>query len=136
MINSYNAQREAIENYFKQAWNSETPVLWNNSRQAPPKTGSWIRVTILNGIANAVSIGQTSVHRNEGLVQVQIFAKKGTGTKVLYDLADIVVNIFSQKQIDSIQFRVPEVIDVGEIEEFYQINVSCPFYRNRIHVKS
>lgn len=130
MINTYSDQREIIESYFKQVWDDTCPILWNNTRKSPPKSGRWIRFNILNGEGNQVSIGSTPLHRNAGLVSVQIFVKKGVGASQSYQLVDLIVAAFKRKQLDSVQFRTPSVLEVGEIDEWFQVNVTCPFYRN------
>ena len=132
MINTFSKEREAIETYFKNKWGKTTKVLWDNSRLKPDATGAYVRLSIINGAGAQISIGGTQLHRTENQVQVQIFDKKGKGKKTLLELADMVETMFTNLQIDSIQFRSAYLIDVGEINEYYQINVVCPFYRNRI----
>ncbi len=132
MINSYSEEREIIETYFKEKWAKAAPVLFENSKQIPPKTGAYVRFLILDGTSEQASIGKTQLHRSQGMVQVQIFAKKGTGKAKVLELCDMVENIFSTTQLDSIQFRSAYTIQIGEVDQYWQANVLCPFYRNRI----
>ena len=133
--NSYQTQRAAIENYFKSVWNDTTIILWENTRQTPPNS-TYVHVSTTNGLAQATSLGTTQIHKSVGIFTVQLFVKKGAGLGEAYNLADIIVNAFSHKQLDSIQFQIPNITEVGEIDEFYQLNVSCPFYRNRLFIQN
>jgi hypothetical protein len=132
MINTFNEEREAIESHFKQKWGKASKILWENSRVKPPASGEFVRLNILQGAGSQISIGPTQLHRTESQVQLQIFGEKGKGKKKVLELADYAEELFTNLQLDSIQFRSAYIINVGEVSEWYQLNVVCPFYRNRI----
>lgn len=133
MINSYQDERIKIEAHFHSKWGATTPILFENTRKSPPKTGPWVRFSILDGVKEQKSIGTTQLHRNIGVVSIQIFVKRGTGLGAATDLADMAINVFDVVQLDSIQFRAAYKIPVGDIgEEYYQTNIVAPFYRNSI----
>ena len=130
---SYSDERQSIETYFKQKWGNTTTILFENTKQKPPKTVPFVRFTIIEGVGNQISIGPTQLHRNEGQVQVQVIVPKGKGNGEARELADMVVSAFRVKQLNTIQFRVPYLVNSGEFDEYFQINVICPFYRNEIY---
>ena len=133
MINTYIAEREAIEEQFKDIWQNKTPILFENTRQKLPKTGSVVRFKIIGEQKTQNSIGKTQLHRNIGQVFIEVSVKRGTGLDIVYDLADLAQNAFNIIQLDSIQFRSAYQIIVGEDgDDWFRINVICPFYRNSI----
>jgi len=132
MINTFSKEREAIETHFGKKWGNTTKVLLDNSRVKPPADEPFVRLSIIQGTGSQISMGATQLHRTESQVQVQIFVKKGSGRKRLMMLADAAEELFTNLQLDSIQFRSAYIVNVGEINEWYQINVVAPFYRNRV----
>ena len=133
MINNYQDERVVIEGHFKNTWNDFAPVLFENVRKAPPKTGPWVRFQIQNGEKVQASIGTSQLHRNTGQVIIQVFVKKGTGIGKLHDMVDMAINCFDTVQLDSIQFRAAYKLLVGDVgDEYYQINVIAPYYRNSL----
>lgn len=133
MINSYQDERITIESHFKSKWGATTPVLFENNKKSPPKTGNWVRFQLIDSEKTQKSIGTSQLHRNTGQVIIQIFVKRGEGLGESFDLSDMAINVFDVVQLDSIQFRAGYRIAVGEVgEEWYQTNVIIPFYRNSI----
>ena len=133
MINSYNDERIKIESHFKGVWNDHTPVLFQNVKKAPPKTGSWVRFEIIGSEKQQMSIGTSQLHRNIGQVIISVFVKKGTGNGKLSELVDMAVTAFDVVQLDSIQFRAGYAITVGDVgEQWFKTDVIIPFYRNSI----
>lgn len=134
MINTYTAERIAIEEYFTNIWQNKTPVLFDNTRQKLPKTGSALRFRIVGEDKTQKSIGSSQMHRNIGQVFIEVFVKKGTGLDKLGTLADEAAAIFDVVQLDSIQFRPAYQIIVGDLndEDWFQANVIIPFYRNSL----
>jgi hypothetical protein len=133
MINTYFAEREAIEEQFKDIWQNKTPIIFENSRQKLPRTGSVVRLRIIGEDKTQKSIGTSQIHRNIGQVFAEISVKRGTGLDIVYNLADLAQSAFNIIQLDSIQFRSAYQIIVGEVgDDWFQINVIAPFYRNSL----
>ena len=123
---SYLVEKSDIETLFQELW-VHTPVFFEN---VPVSTDSeWVRLTILNGDARQVTMGDDPGFRYPGVVIVQIRTKKDLGSGRAMELADHVHNMFLNRILGKIRFKVPR-IDRGPIdEEWFVINVSVDFYR-------
>lgn len=134
-MTNYASERSTLETFFSTIW-TETPIAWGNMAFDPPVNDYWVRFTILSGTGFQASMGDIQTHRFAGQVVVQLFAPKNNGNEGLgriVELSEVVVDMFSIRQFADIytQFRVPYKVDVGEVDNWYQINVICPFYRNK-----
>lgn len=128
----FNEERALIETHFADLW-SETEIAWSNVPFEPPANLPWVRFTIVHGEGLHADInGDNPLYRFVGNVMVQVFVPIDTGTDTAFNLAETVSNIFRRAQLDNgIQFRVPYIIDIGPSNNLYQINVTCPYWRNQ-----
>jgi len=139
MSSGFEDTDRAIQDRIKTQWADATTIKWPNVEFEQPKDAHWIAVHILDGGALKGSIGQGtgSLERYTGLVTCQVFAPEGKGTKTARGLADDFADIFKDAKFSSgssgtITFDVPSIRDVGRQEAgLYQINVNCPFRRDR-----
>lgn len=132
---SFENERRDIEARFSTAWAATTPVAYGNVPLEPPQNSSWVRLTILDGDAQQVSIGTGvagAIHRNAGLIIAQIFTALGAGERPARLLADQVANIFRSAQFSDIICRSPRVEVIGDTGGYYQVNVAVPFQRDTV----
>ncbi len=124
-----------IEANLKTGWQgssaSAVPVRWPNMPWKQPVLNEWIALKVIPGDGRQASLGSQKLERQLGIVIVQVFTPKNSGTRRAADLADIVGSIFRyQTKTDSgvsVIFRAPELGDVAERVDQYQANVKVPF---------
>lgn len=130
---SFISESQALHAYFSGTWGETTPVQYENVDFNPVEGQEWVRFLIINGTGFASSIGGMS-HRYPSQVVVEIFTPKNTGPKRSKELAEIVSDMFIDNQFTnpSMTFRTPYIINVGTVDNWHQINVICPFYRDEL----
>jgi len=106
-------------------------VKYANVRFTPTPEIAWadLRVIIADSINAEVGGG---LHRNAGIISVNIYEPINTGTAAGKNKADLAAAVFRDKQFSSITCRSPKITEVGEIDEWYVINMSVPFFRDEI----
>ena len=68
---------------------AQTKIQWHNQPNfTPPATGVWSRVTIQYGDSGQAGIHYGTLERDFGIINIQCFARKGTGDIDLVTLAD------------------------------------------------
>lgn len=132
---SFSTERSVIHKHFADNW-TETEVAYDNVEFEPQADASWVRIVIRNGEGNQADINDTApLFRYSGVVIVQVFVPIRKGTDNALKLADAVSDIFRRQQLNhGIVFRTPYVTNVGQTNEWYQINVSCPFWRDEFGI--
>ena len=129
---SYLQEKLDIEGFFRSNW-PDTPIVFENGESLEDET--WVRLTIVNGLARQVSMGDDPAFRYNGVVYVQIYADKGIGTARPLALADKADNLFKNLVLGNLRFKVPQVRrepikqQVNLRPSWLQINVSTEFYR-------
>lgn len=128
----YEQQRIDIESRFNSAWGVTTPIAWQNVGFTPPTSGSWVRLSILNGDSNQISVGSTAgLYRNAGVISISVFTEANQGTKAGLTLADQAAAVFRGAFFGSgIKCRSPRITDLGLEGKYYRHEVSIPFMRD------
>lgn len=127
---SYLSEKTTIESYFADNWNKAKIVYENDIVDI--KDSEWVRLSILNGKAQQVTLGCTNYdRRNYGVLVLQVFVKINTGSGRALELADSIADLFENKRVSNIQFKMPQVskVPMDEDSYWYQVNVSIDFYR-------
>ena len=115
----------------------EFPIVWDNAPdprlEADADSGvnplrTWIRLTVLVGEANQTQLGTVKVFRTVGVMTAQIFTILGIGNAEGYQIADRIADLFRSVSADGVVYRTPTVQNIGRTNDWWQINVSCPFY--------
>lgn len=129
---SFFADHTAIESRFETLWvdgsEARTPVAYENVDFKPKAEESFVRLTIIDGESRQASLEDSPLHRRIGIIVIQIFTRPGLGTQPAEALADYAAIIFRSVQFSGITCRSPEYRKIGEVEDWYQINVEVPFY--------
>lgn len=129
---SYLQEKLDIEAYFQANWN-DTPITFENGESLDDDT--WVRLSVVNGPARQVSMGDNPDFRYYGMVYVQIYTKKDVGSAGALALVDKVDNLFKNLVLTNLRFKVPQVRrqpisqQTSQRPEWLQINVSTEFYR-------
>lgn len=122
--------RQFIEARIAANWTS-TPVTYDNLDYAPAQGASWVRVTILDGAGNRISLGASGANvaltRFVGVVVVSIFTPGAIGTATARAYADTLDTLFRDVSADGIIYGTPYLTAVGRSEGWYQLNITIPF---------
>lgn len=127
---SFLTEQIDIESYFKSKW-SHTSIAYDNVEFDPKDETEWVRFVIRNGNARQTSMAHDNPsYRYYGVIYVQIFTRSDIGVGRALKLADYVTVLFRSASVNGIQFKVPSITRVGNMEDsWFQVNVDCPYYR-------
>lgn len=130
----WQAEASDIESRFETNWGSTTDISWDNVEYEPSEDSSWVEFTILDGESNQVSLGDSPLHRNVGVININIYAPLDTGTGSARALADQAATIFRSVQFSNILCRSPSITRIGNVKResgsWYQYNVTVPFQKD------
>lgn len=135
--NQFEDERRAIHTLFETAWGSTTKIKWENEAWDYKDAKPYVALTIVtDGVATQASLNDNAIHRYGGTVIVQVFQKERTGTSDALKLSGKVASIFGGGafcKADSglLRFRTPSLLTVGPNNGWYQINVRCPYFRDK-----
>lgn len=132
--------RETAMNAIRSRFKTEVadvlsiPVLYDNAPGDPPDgEAEWIRFTILWGNASQTEFGGHTAHRDVALAVAQIFVPAGKGDGRSAEIADAIVPKFRAISIgEGVTFRTPYLTTVGRTGQYWQVNVSCPFFMRTV----
>ena len=137
---SYADERQAIETRFATAWTagSNTTVKYENQKWEEPKgNNDYVALFIENLRADQIELRETALHRHTGMIYVNIYTKKFTGTGSARILGDEIAVIFRRATFDSGSPKTGTIICysphyeiVGEEQGRFVSRVSVPFYRD------
>jgi len=102
-------------------------VRYDNDPRDTPNNVNWLKININFGDSSQYEIGVQS-YRIVGIFTIQIFTKIGVGIADGLDIANIIVDNFTNLVLDNgIRFSVPDIKNVGRDGNLWQINVNCNF---------
>lgn len=110
-------------------WEHFNPALMgkDNVNFKPPKKGVWGRVTVLGGINHINSVSDEPCVLEVGTLIVQLFTAENSGTVEIKTQADSLAKHLKAKQLERLELLAPSIINVGNSDGFYQVNVSVPY---------
>lgn len=126
---TYKAESIAIESRFAAAFTA-CSVKYSNVQFDPTPGEAFAEINIIIADSIRASIGDTNLHRNVGIISVNIYEPLHTGTATGKEKADLAAAVFRSASFSGITCRSPKVVEVGEIGEWYVINMSVPFFRD------
>jgi hypothetical protein len=107
---------------------------FQNAGYRPKADTNFAEIFVVEADNRRVEIGSTNpLHRTTGLISVNIHTKIGIGTNTGRALADTAADIFRDTSFSGITCRSPLVQNIGEVEDWYIINMTCEFYRDETH---
>ena len=126
---SYIQERIDIETRLSTGWGTTTPIAWDNVDYVPTAGTPWIRCEILPGDVEALEFGRDTKKEYEGIININIFTEKDTGSVLARTYADTLSALFSMVEFGTIDCDEAKVINLNNDEDWYQFNVSIPFTR-------
>ncbi len=122
--------RQVIANQIDDEW-EETVICWPNHEFTEPKDEAWLRMNLKFGKNESVTIGSNGQTRQTGIVWLNLFSPRFSGTDTAYERMDIMKSIFNNLSLaDGLQFKASNVMDIGVQNDglWYQNAVWTPFY--------
>ena len=133
---SFDDERAAIEKRMSDNW-STTPVKYENVSFSRPST-AWVALYINTGLTRQITLGdQEQVHRNVGIITVQICIPEDTGTAAARMLADAVGTLFrnatfSYSDSGRITCYSPSLRSGGTQDGWFTLYVDIPYKRDAL----
>jgi hypothetical protein len=135
-----NDAREVVGALLKNTWSNveNIPIAWPNREFAPPGKAPWVRVTIIEGSGEQVTIGGTNnLYRHSGILFLQVFVPVNSGDYKARSIADELADVFRSDSFDGaaaevVRFRTPRIRPIGAEGAYYQVNCEVPFLRDMI----
>lgn len=98
-----------------------------------PEDTMYAKFTIIPGGTQQQSLGApTKRFRSTGLLIVSVFVPLETGDQDVVQKCDAIALSFASKTYQSVVFNTPSVIRVGRVDKWWQYNVSCPWYLDKL----
>lgn len=122
--------QDAVIDAFHTYW-TYTEVAWPNLQFDPTQLAveEWVKITMIPADSDQVSMGgSTNLHRQFGLVLLELYIDQDSGARRSYELADLAINFFHSLALTGITFRSPDTEYIGVVDGWLQNNVSCDFY--------
>lgn len=128
--------RKAITSTFLNSWGSTTSVALENLPFQQPESSPWVRFIMQHNFGENAALGTNGLgagfFRRFGLIFVQVFTVRDTGTNQNDELCQKVLDIFEGKHINDIWFSKCRVKDTGTDGKFYQQNAIIEFQYDQI----
>ena len=93
-----------------------------------PDFAKWMRVSIRPSETNQATLGEQKKFRRRGVMIIQIFTPSGEGDESALEVADVIDTAFKSVTADGVTYQTPYIEVVGRNDNYWQINVTCPFY--------
>ena len=119
--------RQDIESKLNANWTT-TAIAWDNVEYTPSAATSFIRLLIEEVGSTQLTIGGTQCHRVYGLIHIMIMVPTKTASATAYTYADSLSDIFRNLEISIVRCRIPRIVRVGGIGEWFQLSLIIPFY--------
>ena len=132
----HNAVNKRFRVQVQEAQTPNLPTLYDNMPEEEfekPASGMWARVKLLIDDEQQADFGDSNVReRTFGVVRVELHEKVGKGTKNINTLADSVASAFKRLTADSVVYRTPRIVPAGQEDNWWVVNVTCPFYTDSL----
>jgi len=136
---SVESTRIAVETLFQAGMTTLfplVPLIFPNADDNTP-AGMHASIYLLEGRGHEANIGNRTVDRHVGIVQVTIACPVRSGTSQGNAVADGVGNMFRNKQLPLIdgallRFRIPSFSFVADVAGYAHILVRIPYWRDEL----
>lgn len=130
---SFDLERQNIEQRLLDNFTA-CPIQFENIDLNTQGLTNWVALEIEHGRGQKISLAPPGqgLFRQTGVIQISVFQKPGTGSKMVKSLADQIAGIFRDAEFDGIHCREPYLHRVGDADGWYQIMVLVPYYRDEV----
>lgn len=130
---SFASAQIAIESRFNTNF-TDCDIKWQNVHYTPIAGTSFAEIFVLDATNLRADIGTTNkLHRTTGVISINVHTGKNIGTVTGRALADTIAAVFRDASFSGITCRSPLVRNIGEVEDWFIVNMSCEFYRDEVH---
>ena len=106
-------------------------VKYENVDYEPQPNVNYVELFVIEAVNRRADIGTNNpLHRTTGAISVNVYTARYIGTKTGRDIADTAAAIFRDTSFSGITCRSPLIRNVGEVGDWYIINMTCEFYRD------
>ena len=135
-----------IQSYFKTQWSLAgrvEEVAYQGYKDEGLSLSSgvlpWVRLTRDEGITRQISLQNKPIDRSTGVIMCQCFQREKTGTAIVEQMSDVIINMFRNFKINgassglirSAPAHVPTARIVGiDPKGWFQINVVVDYIRD------
>ena len=127
---SYDTERADIAGYLQTNWTT-TDIRYPNRKFDQPKDAIWLSFVIKQTEPLSRSFGTTQDVEFGGRIVLTLFAPKYSGESTVYGYVDTLYDLFFHKTIGSVDTYVPEVVTVGDTENWFQVTMTVPYTRDK-----
>lgn len=122
--------RATISEYFRVGFASTAEVEYENQSTIDPSTRAtpYVKLSLRLTTNEQISFNPEPRTRQRGAVQVDIYVKKGTGSKTAYLIAETVNALFMRQSISGIEFQTPNTLSPLDVVGWFRLTLRCPFY--------
>ena len=106
---------------------SETEIAYENNFFDTPEKLPWIKLNILFNESEITSLGQSPCYRMQGIIDIQVFEYKESGTFETERLVDVLIDLFKFKNISGVKTFEPGIFKANLVDNWYQTNASFNF---------
>ena len=103
------------------------PIDVDNAAFKPPDRTPWVRITILPGDSQLVTLGNRKRYLTLGTVTVQVFTPSGQGDGLALEIATDAATVMRSKTVSGVRLKTPSVQRVGVDGPWFQLNVNTPY---------
>lgn len=104
MASALDTARQVIEGRLNTNW-SATKIAWPNVAFSPSSGEAWIQPSLLWGEGFvSTKTGRNAVH---GVLHINVFVPRGTGTGVALSYADDLRDLFNRLEVSGVRFDAP-----------------------------
>ncbi len=127
---SYAADASTIRTYFETNWPVQQPsvnLYFGDVDLDPPDTEPYVRLTIVPGAQQQVSMGQTRRFRRVGIASVEIRVPAGSGDGEAQELGDSVAVVLQGRTVNGVILRGTSLQRVGPEGAWMVYNAATPY---------
>lgn len=128
---SFTLARSAVESHFAANWTA-TPVAFENVPFAPPATGAWVKLLIVNEASETAGLGLPRLRRHRGRILVHCHVPAGAGAQEALRLADAAAALFRTAGLPGHVLLEPVADSDGEGPDGFQATLTVPFWRDEL----
>jgi hypothetical protein len=138
MADTYAEARDAIQGLIVPAWDTATstaPLMFDNLDEDPTDGAVWGRLTIKHTGGGRANIGPNGRFRRTGMIFVQIFVPKNSGTETADAIGEALVEAIEDAGgVGNVWFRDVAQREIGVNNEttYFQVNVEASFTFDRV----
>ena len=113
---------------------STCPVKYENVDYNPQPGVRYAEIYVVDSDNRRADIGTNNpLHRTFGFISVNIYTEKFVGSKPGRTLADEIAAVYRDTSFSGITCKSPLVRNVGEVGDWFVVNMRCEFFRDEVH---